>query len=179
MEGCGKNLLLHLLGLLELPDDGDIVLRGENTGAWTATQRDTIRQQHYGFLFPSAALLPSLSVLENIAFSVLKAGVYDEKQQAALTLAALQFCALENEAECLVAELSSERQAVTAFARAIAHRPLLLIAESPPEEKTLVPLAQRALEELGITVIWSTEMGNPATLVANHILTMNEGKLMA
>ena len=177
--GCGKNLLLHLLGLLEIPDEGSVLLQNDNTTALTEFERDALRQRHYGFLFPTTALLPSLSVLENIAFVVLKANAYDEAQQAELTLAALQFCELENEAEHPVSKLNLERQAVTAFARAIAHRPKILIAESPSEETVLLPLVQRAINKLSITVIWGTDEGSPAYRAADCVLSMQNGHLIS
>ena len=98
-EGCGKNLLLHVLGLLEQPDAGEVWLGGINTTELPAPARDALRQRHIGFLFPTCALLPSLSVLENIAFPVLKAGGTTEAEQAERTLSALRFCHLEDQAE--------------------------------------------------------------------------------
>ncbi len=174
---CGKNLLLHLLGLLESPDDGEILLEETNTTALTEPRRDAMRQRCYGFLFPVSTLLPSLSVLENIAFTVIKAGENDGKRQAEMTLEALHFCGLENEAEQTVSKLPPDRRAVASFARAIAHRPLVLIAETPPDENILVPLARRAVEDLSMTVIWSTEADGPACRNADHVFMMQDGEI--
>lgn len=174
---CGKNLLLHLLGLLETPDAGEVLLRGASTTALTESERDAMRQRHYGFLFPASTLLPSLSVLENIAFTVLKAGENDEAQQAEMTLNALRFCGLENEADQPVSKLPPARRAAASFARAIAHRPLVLIAESPPDENILVPLARRAVEDLRMTIIWSTGMDSPACLNADRVFMMQDGRI--
>lgn len=177
-EGCGKNLLLHLLGLLEQPDQGEILLGDTNATGLNDSARDALRQRHFGFLFPACTLLPSLSVLENIAFTVLKAGDdADEARQAELTLAVLQFCGLEKEADLQVSLLSTERRAIAAFARAIAHRPAVLIAESPACEEILVPLAQRAVEEFGLTVVWGAGPESPACASADRVLMMHDGQL--
>lgn len=176
-EGCGKNLLLHLLGLLEQPDAGEVWVDGTNATALDPAARDALRLQHFGFLFPACALLPSLSVLENIAFPVLKAGGTTEAQQAEQTLAALQFCNLEEEAGLAVTDLPPERQAVAAFARAIIHRPSVLLAESPAAEEILVPLARRAVDELGLTVVWGARTDGPATQAADRELRMADGRL--
>lgn len=176
-EGCGKNLLLHMLGLLEQPDDGEVWLGETNATAMPAAERDTLRLRTFGFLFPACALLPSLTVLENIAFPVLKAGSSTEAEQAERTLAALQFCDLEDEAEQAVCQLLPERQAVVAFARAIIHRPLLLLAESPTAEEILVPLARRAVDETGLTVVWGARREGPAMHAADRVLGMFEGQI--
>jgi ABC-type ATPase involved in cell division len=84
---------------------------------------------------------------------------------------------LEKEADTPVVDLDPARQAVTAFARAIIHRPLVLIAESPSAEETLVPLACRAIEENGLTVIWGARPDGPATRAATRVLSMSHGQL--
>lgn len=176
-EGCGKNLLLHLLGLLELPDAGEVWVGETNATSMSAGDRDALRLRKFGFLFPACALLPSLSVLENIAFPVLKAGGTTEAEQAEQTLSALQFCDLEDEAEKPVGQLAPERQAVAAFARAMIHRPPLLLAESPAAEEILVPLARRAVDELGLTIIWGARHDGPASKAADRTLRMAEGRI--
>lgn len=177
--GCGKNLLLHLLGLLEQPDGGEVHVNETNATALSTAERDNLRLRTFGFLFPACALLPSLSVLENIAFPVLKAGSATEAEQAEQTLSALQFCGLEDEAERPVGQLAPGRQAVAAFARAMIHRPPLLLAESPSAEETLVPLARRAVDELGLTVIWGARHDGPALQVSDHQLHMVDGRIEA
>lgn len=176
-EGCGKNLLLHMLGLLEQPDAGEVWLGETNATNLPPGERDTLRLRKFGFLFPACALLPSLSVLENIAFPVLKAGTTTESEQAEQTLAALRFCSLEDEAEQTVGHLPPERQAVAAFARAIIHRPALILAESPSAEEILVPLARRAVDELGLTVVWGARHDGPAMSAADRAVRMTDGHL--
>ncbi len=176
-EGCGKGLLLHLLGLLEQPDSGAVCLGETNATELDQPARDALRQRNFGFLFPASALLPSMSVLENIAFSVLKAGDSSEEQQAENTLAALQFCGLENDADRPASSLDSGRLAVAAFARAIVHRPAVLIAESPACGDTILPLARRAVDELSLTVIWGGQPDGTAREVADRILVMEDGLL--
>jgi ABC-type lipoprotein export system ATPase subunit len=176
-EGCGKHLLLHLLGLLEQPNAGEVWLGDTNATLLPAAERDALRLRRFGFLFPACGLLPSLSVLENIAFPVLKAGGTNEAEQAEQTLSALQFCGLEQEAGEPVARLAPERQAVVAFARAMVHRPSLLLAESPSAEEILVPLARRAVDELGLTVIWGARHDGPAMQSADRTLRMSDGHL--
>ena len=177
-DGCGKNLLLHLLGLLIAPDHGKIFFAETEVTNLDAAEIDRLRQKEFGFLFPNCALLPSLTVLENIAFPVLKAGG-DEKDQTTRTLNALRFCSLEKEADHPIAALTAPQRSVVALARAIAHRPRVLIAESPGSEETLAPLVRRAVDELGLTVIWGTRPGSAAEQAADRILRMSDGKLSA
>jgi ABC-type lipoprotein export system ATPase subunit len=178
-EGCGKNLLLHLLGLLEQPDAGEVWLGEIRASALPPAERDIVRLRNFGFLFPTCALLPSLTVLENIAFPVLKAGGTTENEQAEQTLAALQFCGLEALAGHPVSALEPASQAVAAFARAIIHRPRVLLAESPAAEEILVPLARRAVDDFGLTVVWGARQDGPAIRASDRVLGMSGGRLDA
>src|SRR5437660_994867 len=65
--GCGKNLLLRLVGLLEIPDSGDVLIQGAVTRDATNAVRAALRNCHYGFLFAQPFLLPTFSPLENVA----------------------------------------------------------------------------------------------------------------
>lgn len=177
-DGCGKNLLLHLLGLLVSPDHGEIFFAKAEVTKLPSAEIDRLRQMDFGFLFPACALLPSLTVIENIAFPVLKAGG-DESEQSARTLDALRFCSLEMEADHPITALTPPQRSIVAFARAIAHRPRVLIAESPGSEETLAPLARRAVDELGLTVIWGSRPDSAAVHTAERVWSMSNGKLSA
>lgn len=176
-EGCGKRLLLHLLGLLETPDAGEVWLDGVETTSLDEPARDVLRQRSCGFILPACALLPSLSLLENLALPVLKAGCATEADQAGQTLEALRFCGLEGEANLAAGDLAPESAAAAAFARAIVHRPRVLIAESPWAEEMLAPLARRAVDELGLTVVWAGEAGRAAANAADRVLAVSGGRL--
>ena len=177
--GCGKRLLLHLLGLLERPDNGEVFVNGAATTTLDEQARDALRQRSFGFILPACALLPSLSVLENLALPVLKTGGATESDQADLTLHALQFCGLEGEADISAGDLDPERAAVAAFARAIVHRPAVLIAESPASDAVLVPLARHAVDQLGLTVVWSGPPEGAAAAAADRVLSVENGRLAA
>jgi ABC-type lipoprotein export system ATPase subunit len=177
--GCGKRLLLHLLGLLERPDGGEVFIDGAATTSLDEPARDALRQRSFGFILPACALLPSLSVLENLALPVLKSGCATESGQAELTLRALQFCGLEGEADLYAGDLDPARASVAAFARAIVHRPAMLIAESPASEAILAPLARRAVDELGLTVVWSGPPEGAAAAAADRVLSVENGRLTA
>lgn len=149
----------------------------EIVGELSVTARDTLRQREFGFLLPSCALLPSLSVLENIAFPILKSGRFSDNEQGERTLFALEFCELGQEAETPVGELPQAKQAATALARAIIHQPNILIAESPAAEEILVPLVRRAVDQWGLTVVWGARSGGPACTAADRRLAMAKGQL--
>jgi ABC-type lipoprotein export system ATPase subunit len=175
--GSGHDLLLHVLGLLERPDRGEIHVGGAEGTALDDAGRDELRQRNFGFLFPACGLLPSLTVLENIACPLLKAGHIPEVEQREHAVFALQFCGLEAEVQTPVASLDPSAHSVVSFARAIVHRPRVLIAESPAGPDALLSLARRAVDETGLTVIWGTRPGGAAESVADCILTMDKGQL--
>lgn len=70
--GCGKNVLLRLLALMEQPDSGEIEVLGESTREWDDVRRADVRSHHFGFVFEAPFLLPSFNVIENIAMPLFK-----------------------------------------------------------------------------------------------------------
>lgn len=175
--GSGHDLLLHLLGLLEQPDRGEVRVAGVTATTLEDTPRDELRRRNFGFLFPACALLPSLTVLENIACPLLKAAHINEPDQRDHAFFALQFCGLEEAAQIPVSSLDHAGQAVVSFARAIVHRPRILIAESPAGGDSLLGLARRAVDELGLTVVWGSEPRGGAAAAADCVLSMGNGHL--
>ncbi len=177
--GCGKSLLLHVLALQERPEAGEVLLEGRATSNLAEAERDRLRQHSIGLLLAGAGLLPSLSVLENVALPLLRGSDGDLDTCRENILEALHFCGLVPEMEKPAAELPAPAVARARLARAIAHRPPLLIAECTPSEvPVLLPLARRAVNERSLTVIWS---GSRADLepYADRLLGMQHGRLVA
>lgn len=176
-EGCGKNLLLHTLALLEKPDAGEVWINGRATSALSAAQRDELRQREFGCLFPASGILPALSVLENIAMPLVKDLTDTTPAAREATMTALEFCGLTACAGEAAGDLDPPQQPLVAFARAIIHRPRLLVAESPADESLLLPLAARAVREFGLTVLWA---GDSVALerCADRVIRMESGRLL-
>jgi len=129
-SGSGKSSLLHIAGLLEAPTAGEVHIAGQNCTALDDTDRTRIRRVGIGFVYQFHHLLPEFTALENVIMPQLIAG---ESRDVAAGRARelLTRLGLGPRTEHRPAELSGGEQQRVAMARAIANRPLLLIADEP------------------------------------------------
>ena len=126
-SGSGKSTLLHLIAGLDAADGGEIRLDGENVSGLSDAGRAALRRDRLGLVFQQFNLIPSLSVEDNLAFQARIAGKHDSAWQAELVerlgLAAL----LKRYPE----QLSGGQQQRVAIGRALATKPMLLLADEP------------------------------------------------
>ena len=126
-SGSGKSTLLHLIGGLDVPDKGQILLDGTDIAALDDNGRASIRRGAIGVVFQQFNLIPSLRVADNIAFQARLAGKYDDAWCA--TLAARM--GLESHLRKYPEQLSGGQQQRVAIARTLAPRPKLVLADEP------------------------------------------------
>jgi ABC-type lipoprotein export system ATPase subunit len=129
-SGAGKSTLLHLLGGLDMPDEGDIVFAGQTLGRLSNRALTQLRNTRIGFVFQAYHLLPELSALENV---VLPARMARKPVDASLERARqlLARVGLEKRLEHRPSELSGGEQQRVALARALINEPVLLLADEP------------------------------------------------
>lgn len=129
-SGAGKSSLLHIAGLLEAPDSGDVIVTGSNRSRLSETQRTRIRRDDVGFVYQFHHLLPEFNALENVAMPRIISGADREmaEEKASHLLASL---GLGNRLSHRPAELSGGEQQRVAIARALANAPSLLLADEP------------------------------------------------
>ncbi len=160
-EGSGKTLLLRLLGLLEAPDSGELFLHEAPTRQMDAQVRAGVRNQHFGFMFADPFLLPSFSVLENVAMPLLKISAAGPDEARVRTLDLLEFVELPGIGETPVEQLSLGQQHRVALARALVNQPQIVVAEnldanlSGPDLESLCEMLHRAIEKFSVTVLLS------------------------
>jgi len=129
-SGVGKSTLLHLAGLLERPDAGDIFLQGKACGKLSDDDRTAIRRNDIGFVYQFHHLLPEFSALENIVMPQLIKGLQPrEASDRAAQL--LDYMQIGNRGHHRPSELSGGEQQRVAIARAVANGPLVLLADEP------------------------------------------------
>ena len=129
-SGVGKSTLLNLVAGLDVPDGGEILLEGRDLARMDETERTRLRRSRMGFVFQAFHLLPHLSVSRNVGLPLAlngQAGPAAERRVAEL-LAAV---GLEHRAASLPRELSGGEMQRVAVARALAHRPALVLADEP------------------------------------------------
>jgi len=175
-DGCGKGLLLNLIGLLERPDAGSIIVAGQNTGELGPEDAAVFRNEACGYLFGHPYLLPSFSVSENVAMPLFRICGGEARDARVRTLDVLTFAGIPDFETPLVGRLPQSIRWRAAFARAIVHEPGILIAISPPPTDGLLPLALKAARELGMTVLWAGERVDLEP-VADRIIEIRDGRV--
>jgi putative ABC transport system ATP-binding protein len=129
-SGSGKSTLLHLIGAMDTPTRGDVLLDGMNLAHMGEGERTRVRCHQIGFVFQTFNLLPTLTALENVEIALRLAGVSRSAQRGRAEEALAQV-GLQEQARHRPAQLSGGQRQRVAIARALANRPRLLLADEP------------------------------------------------
>src|SRR5665648_136663 len=121
-SGSGKSTLMHIVGCLDTPDGGSVMLDGRSVEGLGAAALTKVRREELGFIFQGYNLIPSLSALENVALAAEYAG-RSRKESLKQAAEGLELVGLTDRARHLPAELSGGQQQRVAIARALVNRP--------------------------------------------------------
>ena len=129
-SGCGKSTLLNIMGLLDAPTKGDVVLAGSSTEHLSDKAMANFRNKTLGFIFQSYHLIPDLNVLDNVELPLLyrSSGAQERRKLAA---EALEKVGLSNRMKHFPGQLSGGQKQRVAIARAIVGRPSIILADEP------------------------------------------------
>jgi putative ABC transport system ATP-binding protein len=178
-SGCGKSTLLYLMGLLDTPTDGTVILAGTNTRGLSDGERTRLRRRHIGFVFQRFNLLPTISAEENVALP-LKLRRRPIGAQARDMLAAV---GLDEKRRRRPGELSVGEQQRVAIARALVARPTVLLADEPTgnldseASGRVLELILRFHRDLGQTVVLITHNDQVAAR-AQRLVRMRDGRIV-
>lgn len=159
-SGSGKTTLLNLIGLLDVPTTGKIIMGGRDVGELREKERDEFRRTQMGFVFQAVSLIPSLNAFQNVEFSLRLAGIRTNRKERVEEC--LHMVGLGKRMRHMPAEMSGGEQQRVAIASAIAHSPRIILADEPTAELDSVMAAEvtRLLGELtkkeGVTIIMTT-----------------------
>ena len=130
-SGSGKSSLLYLLGLLDAPSEGEVMICGQPTSKLSESDRADVRLTKCGFVFQFHFLLPEFTSLDNVLLPMRAAGKMGEKEMHERGLALLGSLGLAEHANKRPNQLSGGQRQRVAIARALANRPEIIVADEP------------------------------------------------
>jgi putative ABC transport system ATP-binding protein len=182
-SGSGKTTLLNLIGGLDQPNRGEIVFQGHPFHLASDEERTRIRRKEMGFVFQSFALLPLLSAWENVELSLRMAGTPKSEWKHRVAHC-LELVGLGKRMHHRPFELSGGEQQRVAIAKAIAHRPSLLLADEPTAEldsqmgAQVMAVFRDIIATENVTICMTTH--DPTILeVADHVFEMVDGTFVS
>ena len=165
-SGTGKSTLLHIAGLLEAPDSGEVFIGGLATSGMTDFQRTRLRRTELGFIYQAHHLLPEFTALENVMVPQLIDGM-SKAEARTRSGEILSYLGLGERLTHRPAELSGGEQQRVAIARAVANRPRILLADEPTGN--LDPATSDRVFETLLTLV---RVSGLAALIATHNLDL-------
>jgi putative ABC transport system ATP-binding protein len=181
-SGCGKSTMLNLLGAIDRPDSGSVMIRGQDVARMRDREATRFRLDHIGFVFQRFHLMPALSAGENVELPMAEAGV-PKVERRRRTAELLDYVGLGARQRHRPSELSGGEQQRVAIARALANRPALLLADEPTGEldaKTgtdVIALLER-LNADGTTIVVVTHDEDLAR-AARRVVHMRDGVIVS
>jgi len=181
--GCGKSTLLNVLSGIDLPDSGKIIFDGENIARAQESRLSKLRRQKIGFVFQDFNLIPTLTAIENV-MALLWPTVLREKEIENRAIAALRDVNLLERKDHYPVQMSGGEKQRCGLARAIIHRPRVILADEPtgnldPEsEKQVMDLLKKINKDMETTIIVVTHRGS-LTSYANKIVKMDKGAIVS
>lgn len=179
-SGSGKTTLLNMLGGLDVPDEGEILFMNQQLHTLNDNERTQIRRKRIGFIFQAYALMPLLSAYENVELA-LRMADYPRQLWKDRVTECMELVGLGKRMHHRPYELSGGEQQRVAIAKAIAHRPFLLLADEPTAELDsqmgahIMAVFKEIVAREKLTICMTTH--DPTILeVADHVYEMVDGK---
>ncbi len=181
-SGCGKTTLLNVLSGIDEPTAGTVTVNNQPLFGITDNERTSMRSKYLGFIFQDFNLLPVLSAVENVELPLLLLG-HGANEARKRALEALKDVGLEERSQHRPAELSGGQQQRVAVARAIVHRPSVILCDEPTgnlDSKTsaeVLTLLKRLNSEQDTTFLIVTHDANIAAL-CDRVIQMDDGLIV-
>ena len=129
-SGSGKTTLLNIIGSLDIPSDGEVVVWGKSVGKLTAKEAALLRKEKLGFIFQNYNLLPVYTVFENVEFPLLLLNMSGNERKNRV-MESLEWLGLTDKVNSRPSQLSGGECQRVAIARAMVKRPVLVLADEP------------------------------------------------
>jgi lipoprotein-releasing system ATP-binding protein len=178
-SGCGKSTLMYLLGLLDQPDSGEIIINNKSISKLSEIQKNSLRNEKIGFIFQFHFLIKELSARENVALPAIKKG---DDSEDALKRAdqILNQLGLGKKLDRFANKLSGGEQQRVAIARALINSPSLILADEPTgnldtaNSEIVFDLLQNLSREQNLAVLLVTH-NNQLAKRCDRFISMNDG----
>ena len=161
-SGSGKSSLLYLLGLLDVPTSGDVLIQGREANLLSETERAGLRLSSLGFVFQFHFLLPEFSALANVMLPMRALERLSEPEMKQRALGLLASLGLEEHVDKLPGQLSGGERQRVAIARALANEPLVLLADEPTGNldtasgEQVLKIFRKLVDETGRAIVMVT-----------------------
>jgi len=181
-SGSGKTTLLNLLGALDKPTNGKVLFKDEDLSDKSRKELSSFRLNNLGFIFQAYNLIPVLSAIENIEFSMMLLGI-PESERRERSLKLLEELGIRELADKMPNEMSGGQQQRVAVARAIVNNPQLVLADEPTanlDSKTgsnLLDLMEKMNAEKKITFVFASH-DQQVINRAKRLLIMRDGEIV-
>ena len=179
-SGSGKSTLLHIIGGVDKPTSGNVLLNNENIYELNDEEQSKLRRKKIALIYQFYNLIPALNVLENILLpTMLDNGSYDENYLSEL----IDMLGLSNRTKHLPNELSGGQQQRVAIARALMNKPAIILADEPTgnldskNSKEIMELLKKSNEKYNQTIVMVTHDKELAKY-AKRIITIEDGKIV-
>ncbi len=182
-SGSGKTTLLNMIGGLDTPTDGKILVNNTDLSKLKTSDLIDFRMRNIGFVFQSYNLIPVLTAKENVEF-IMNLQKRPKKERDQRTMEMLNAVGLGDRADSRPAKLSGGQQQRVAVARALASKPKFILADEPTANldskstETLLDIMEELNREEKITFIFSTH-DNRVVKKARRVVTIEDGKVIS
>lgn len=178
-SGSGKSTLLNMLGGLDVPDSGDVIIRGKKIARMSDEQLSVFRRRNIGFVFQNYNLVPILNVYQNIVLPIELDGNQVDRGYVEKIIRMLH---LEGKLDNLPNNLSGGQQQRVAIARALASKPAIILADEPTgnldsrtslEVMELLKMTSTEFEQTLVMITHNPEIAQ----VADRMIRIEDGKI--
>lgn len=159
-SGSGKTTLMNIVGALDAPTSGTVLIGGRDIGKMSDKERENLRRKEFGFVFQAVSLIPTMNAYQNVEFSMRMAGIKGDRKKRVEEC--LKMVGLGNRMHHMPSEMSGGEQQRVAIARAIAHSPKIIFADEPTAEldsamaAEVTKLFQEMTKKENVTIIMTT-----------------------
>ena len=181
-SGSGKSTVLNMLGCLDMPTEGKIVVNDVDVTKLDRTALARFRGEHIGFIFQSFNLIPVLSVYENIEYPLIMIQNLPEQEREKRILALLEAVGMSDQKDKFPDQLSGGQRQRVAIARALVTQPKVIFADEPTANldthtsQQIITLMRSIQQESNTTFVFATHDPNIVTSV-DRIITIVDGEI--